>query len=171
MAEFELVVPEGPDGEAVAALNKKLSAAAAAIAVADSSSAKVRLWFMVGIAAATVVATVGLIVSIAASASLATVLTTGAVAVTGLVVGGLMNPLQTVERDIIFRRWSDMITHTYLAQTADPNLRPSELTGVAEAANARFATLATAYAATANKSLETVQVVAKSEQPKQASGT
>ncbi|CRK60869.1 hypothetical protein [Alloactinosynnema sp. L-07] len=159
----ELVVPEGPLGEPVAALNKKLNAAAGAIAMADEGAAKVRLWFMVGIAAATVVATIGLIVAIAASGGIATVLTTGAVAVTGLVVGGLMNPLQTVERDIIFRRWSDMITHTYLAQTADPNLRPSDLTAVAEAANARFAALATAYAATANKSLETVQIVAKKD--------
>ncbi|HVK22607.1 MAG TPA: hypothetical protein VM677_14705 [Actinokineospora sp.] len=160
----ELVVPDDERlAESVVALNKRLTEAAGAIAIADKESAKVRLWFMVGIAGATVAATVGLIISIAASASLATVLTTGAVAVAGLVVGGLMNPLQTVERDIIFRRWSDMITHTYLAQTADGNLTASELTGVAEAANARFAALAAAYAATANKSLETVQIVAKAD--------
>jgi hypothetical protein len=53
----------------------------------------------------------------------------------------------------------DILRLTYLIQASDASLPASKLKTVADDANSRLATLASAYAAVANRSLETLEVV------------
>jgi putative Ig domain-containing protein len=123
----------------------------------EPEASKLRLWFLFTIAAATTLGTVAVIVSIARSAGVAATLSGGAVALAGILVAGLVNPLATVERDVIFRRWSDTILYTYFLQAGDENLPPANLKTVADEASSRFAALGATYATATSKSLETLQ--------------
>jgi len=71
----------------------------------------VRFGFLIGIAVVSVLGTSAVILSIALSAGVAATLSGGAVALTGILVAGLVNPLQTVERDVIFRR---LVRHDFV---------------------------------------------------------
>ena len=153
-----------PEQEAIVKLveefNSSLSRSAARTALFDPIAAKFRFYFLVGMSFLTLVATIALLVVLFTSDDSAKAITAGVALVGVMAVAGFVNPLQTVERDTVFRRWSDMITLTFLTQAADPTLQPSKLTAAADAANARFTALGTAYAGATSKTLETLAVYA-----------
>lgn len=139
-------------------LNLDLLANSAKISKFDPDASKWRFRLMLGMAAASLGGAIVFLILMATSQDGVKVVTSGAVAVGLLLAAGFVNPLQTVERDEIFRRWSDMIVHTFLMQASDPRLQPAKLTAVADAASGRFTALATSYAALANKALESLHV-------------
>jgi putative Ig domain-containing protein len=142
--------------ERIEALNKDLTRAAGAGARFDPTAGVFRFFFVIGLATVTLLATVGLLWVLFTSDETVKTITAGAALVGVLSVAGLVNPLQTVERDTVFRRWSDMIAHTFMIQAADDRLKASRLKAAADDANARFTSLATAYAAATSKTLETL---------------
>jgi hypothetical protein len=142
-------------------VNTSLTTNVKRIAEFDPIAEIYRFVLIAALGMASVVGTLVLLKSLFSGNDAATTITGGAVAISGLLLAGLMNPLQTVERDIIFRRWSDVIVNAFLLQAADQNSAAPKLRAVAEAASAQFASLAGAYAAVANKNLETLQIIAK----------
>ncbi|GGU14121.1 hypothetical protein [Lentzea flava] len=138
--------------------NRSLTHAAGLIPKWDGKAARYRIFFMLFLGLTTAGGTFGLLWAIFTSPDLGKIIGSAAVTVSGLLLAGLVNPLQTMERDIIFRRWADMITMTFLVQAADPDLTPRRLTSAADKASARFAALAGSYAAVANKTLEVLKV-------------
>jgi hypothetical protein len=144
-------------------LNRSLSHAAGLIPKWDGKAARYRIFFMLFLGLTTAGGTFALLWAIFTSPDLGKIIGSAAVAVSGLLIAGLVNPMQTIERDIIFRRWADMITMTFLAQAADSTLPARSLTAAADKASARFAALAGSYAAVANKTLEVLQVNASTD--------
>lgn len=152
-------------------LNVQLANNAKSIAQFDPTASRARFWFTLGMAAISLFGTIFFLIMFAVSDDLAKAITSGAAVVGLLLTAGFVNPLQTVERDALFRRWSDVIAQTYLIQAQDETLPASALKGPADDASARFTSLATAYAAVSNKALETLQIIAKpTEEKKEEEG-
>jgi hypothetical protein len=63
----------------------------------------------------------------------------------------IINPLQTIERDFVYRRWSDLIVTAFLSQLADDNTGFVNIGKAQQLASASFAALATDYASLAGK--------------------
>lgn len=145
--------------KAVESANQNFIADSTSLAKFDPVASKVRLVFTIILASAAVGGTIGFIVAIAMG-DLATTIAGGAVAFGLLLTAGLVNPLQTVERDIIFRRWSDVITHTFLMQASSFTVDPVDLKKPADEASRRFASLAKAYTVCTSQTLDTLQAIA-----------
>lgn len=94
--------------------------------------------------------TIYAILNDAETATVAGVLT----ALGGIVVGAVMNPLQTVERDIIIRRWSDVIISSWAFNVRAGRSPVSALREASE----EFTKLGTTYASITSKTLETVSL-------------
>ncbi|RXZ72798.1 Ig domain-containing protein [Agromyces albus] len=62
-----------------------------------------------------------------------------------LAVALFLNPLQTIERDIVYRRWSDTIVASYYAQFAHDKGRLSDLRLAGRKASEQFALLAVTH--------------------------
>jgi hypothetical protein len=77
-----------------------------------------------------------------------------ALAVIGLVYG--LNPLQTVERDVIYRRWSDTILASFFLQAGSYDARLPEITAAAALASAQYEKLGLVHQATARVSADTL---------------
>lgn len=102
----------------------------------------------------TVGATAALIVSAASDATWAAVASAGAI-VASMAIAGFINPLQTVERDIIVRRWSDVIISGWAADLGGTGT-PRSATRLA---SQEFATLAAAYGVMTGKTLDALSAV------------
>jgi hypothetical protein len=76
--------------------------------------------------------------SIAAGIAAATMLAVLAVAL-------FLNPLQTIERDIVYRRWSDTIVASYYAQVANESADLGDLRLAGRTASEQFALLAVSH--------------------------
>lgn len=155
--DFVIRVQEPPqdaspeEKEAARKANLALSRLTQRLADFDPTAGIIRLLAMVLLAGAT---TVGGIVAIlgAVSDSEATAIAGVLGAVGSLGVGALMNPLQTVERDIIIRRWSDVIISSWAIGLAKGR---SSVSGLRQASE-EFAKLGSTYAALTSKTLETI---------------
>lgn len=142
--------------------NAALHAASRSTAGQDKTSSAVRIAVLVALALGIAAGVVALIVGVLRTEDAATIVTGGAVTIGFAVVGGLINPLQTVERDIVYRRWSDAIAVGFWLRIADSRAGSREIGKVAAEASSQFAALAGAYAANASKTLETLEVMIQS---------
>lgn len=83
-----------------------------------------------------------------------------AASATGMIVSlsivGLMNPLQTIERDIIIRRWSDIIISGWAADLAEERISTGTAT---KRATERYAVLAAAYSTMTSKTLDALSAL------------
>jgi hypothetical protein len=122
--------------------NEALFKLVTSIANDDPWFAIVRFALLGVVSLATVGATVALIIGASSDSTWASIASAGAVVGT-LGIVGLMNPLQTIERDIVVRRWSDVIVAGWAASAAGGST-PRSATRLA---TEEFAALATAYSA------------------------
>jgi hypothetical protein len=112
-------------------------------------------WIVLAVLAlATVASTCALVVSAVKEATWAAAGSAAALVGT-LAVAGWMNPLQTIERDIIIRRWSDVLLTGWAADIAGPG-SPRSAT---RHASDEFVVLCSAYAAMANKTVDAVSAI------------
>lgn len=91
--------------------------------------------------------------------NLAPTIAGGGIFIIGIVIAAVVNPLQTVERDLVFRRWSDLIVSSYLIQFSQ-DVGPAEVGRVAARSSALFATLAKTYSAATSKNVAALTKVA-----------
>jgi hypothetical protein len=139
-------------GEASKKAQSALLGLVTSIATADKGFAKIRFWFVAVLAAGTVGGTVGLVWSVANKDKWAAAASAVAV-VAGLVTAGFVNPLQTIERDIIIRRWSDVITAGWADQAGkDPKVATSD-------AIDGFIKLAAAYAVMTGQTIDALTAI------------
>ena len=118
---------------------------------ADIGFSRARFWFLAGLASVTVGGTLALVISAGTREEWVAAASAAAV-VASLALAGLINPLQTIERDIIIRRWSDVIVSGWggdLATTGSPQTATKRATE-------QFAVLAAAYATITSKTLDTL---------------
>lgn len=123
----------------------------------------------IGIARFVVIATMSLATLVGAGVVLAGLLvpgenlvatiTGGGIFLIGILIAAVVNPLQTVERDFVFRRWSDLIVSSYLIQFSQ-DIGPSEVARVASRSSSMFAVLAKAYATATSKNVAALTKVA-----------
>lgn len=95
-----------------------------------------------------------LITSQKASENPLPVIATSAVVVVALLFAGWVNPLQTIERDMVFRRWSDNIVATWVLEVTHFKAGPEQVEQAGHRAALRFAQLATSYSAAAAKATD-----------------
>lgn len=83
-----------------------------------------------------------------------------AASATGMIVSlsivGLLNPLQTIERDIIIRRWSDIIISGWAADLAEAKVTTGTAT---QRATDRYAVLAAAYSTMTSKTIDALSAL------------
>lgn len=78
-----------------------------------------------------------------------------------VVVAGLVNPLQTIERDVVIRRWSDVILSTFYLQAGSWDVRVNaEYRKIAARASKDFAAMAVALGAAQGKTLDALVAIA-----------
>jgi hypothetical protein len=163
-----LVPPPG----ASAADIKEIEAFNSALRSVTKSLTRNDVWIGVGrtvvlfvLAAATVASGVALILSIpSAATSPAATIVSGAGVLASLTFGTLINPLQTVERDVVYRRWSDTIINSFVMQVAGQSELP-ELRAASQLASDQFAALAASYSALAGKASPTAVTPAAPASP------
>lgn len=142
-----------PDSEKEAAqqANKALSGLTRRLAELDPTASRIRFGAVLLLALGAVTGAIVAIVAALKGSDAATI--AGVLSSLGsLAVGALMNPLQTVERDIIIRRWSDVIVSSWALSIAAGRPPASALRQASE----EFGKLCSAYAALTSKSLETI---------------
>ena len=139
------------------ATDRTIYASIARLAKLDPSLSVARSLTVIAISLITVGGTVGVVAIGLTSKDLAGIIVSGSVVLLGLLFAGFVNPLQTVERDIVFRRWSDMIVNAFAVELVSS--RNPE--AAADAANRRFKSLATSYGALASKATEALTAMAK----------
>lgn len=89
------------------------------------------------------------------------VVVSGAIVIVSLLFAGWTNPLQTLERDMVFRRWSDVIVSSFVMGAGSWRAGPKQIEAAATAASTRFSALAVAYSALASKSGDVLTDLAK----------
>lgn len=138
------------------AFNTKAFTFVGGIAAEDKVSAAWRRWVLHALAFISVVG--GLLLAWAALANenpwVAGVVGVAALAVLGLIYG--YNPLQTIERDIIYRRWSDTILASFYMQAGFYDTRLPEIQSAATLASEQFATLGLVHQTAARVTPETL---------------
>lgn len=149
-------------------LNVALWKSAASIVKTDRSATWQRWAAMLIIAAGTVFAGVGLLRGLENDdkgiAAISAAPFIGAVALTVFV-----NPLATIERELFFRRWSDVILAGWAAEIA-PNTATVDSSAATAAASSQFAALAATYASIHAKTVDglatiTTTAVAAADKP------
>ncbi|MGW4930597.1 hypothetical protein ACWEOH_15745 [Agromyces sp. NPDC004153] len=76
-----------------------------------------------------------------------------------LAVALFLNPLQTIERDIVYRRWSDTIIASYYAQIADDTADLRDLRLAGRRASEQFALLAVTHEKVATGSAAAITAI------------
>ncbi|MCS5734271.1 Ig domain-containing protein [Herbiconiux daphne] len=79
-----------------------------------------------------------------------------------LLLAGFINPLQTIERDVVFRRWSDLIVAGFFLQAGDWDAHLSDMRLATRNATAGFAILATAHGRASRRVTDTLASIVKS---------
>jgi len=159
LADFvipQIAVPDSAsdaEKDAAEAANVSLSKLVKGLADLDPELSKFRTATMAVIALVSVVGALATIIGAVRGEEAATIAGTVA-SLGGLVVGAVMNPLQTVERDIVIRRWSDVIVSSWAAALASGRTPMSSL----QQASREFEKLGATYAALTSKTLETVSL-------------
>ena len=112
----------------------------------DKSIGRVRTTVLFVLATITILSGLSLLASVIAQSTPATIAASVSV-VASIALSLLANPLQTVERDVVFRRWSDSIVGAFLVQTASYEADFPRLVAAGKQASQEFATLAASYTA------------------------
>jgi hypothetical protein len=129
----------------VATFNAQALAYVGGLTRDDRQTARRRWFWTVVISAALVVLSFVLAVIALLVRSDAGAVAAAAVIVAVVVIAGFANPLQTIERDVVFRRWSDMIVGSYYLEVASQDITPEAMRQAAADASAQFAVLAAAH--------------------------
>lgn len=159
LADFiipQVAVPESASDRekaAAEAANVSLSKLVKGLADLDPKLSMFRIGTVAVIAFVSVVGAIATIIGAVRESEAAAIAGTVA-ALGGLIVGAVMNPLQTVERDIVVRRWSDVIVSSWAASLAAGR---SPATALRQASK-EFEKLGAAYAALTSKTLETISL-------------
>ena len=146
--------------QSVIKFNRSAAEIVAKLGKEDGKQGVRRAWTLIGLSATLVLGTLAIIWGvatadgtdklIAAIPGLAVVLATFAVV-------GLVNPLQTIERDFVFRRWSDIIMASFLLQAGSWDPADNAQLRLASARSTKdFAALAIAYSTSTGKTLDTL---------------
>lgn len=132
---------------------------------ADERASRQRWAVMVILAVLTVGGTLAIIAGIMLASSTETitvVLSSAGVVITTLVVAGVTNPLQTIERDLVVRRWSDVILSSFYLQAGSFDLKENaEWRRSAARASKDFAALAAVLGAAHGRTLDALLAVLK----------
>lgn len=105
-------------------------------------------------------AIVGSVFFIDGPEKLAVTIPAAAVVIALLAVAGLVNPLQTVERDVVFRRWSDVIMAAFMLQAGSYDMRDNiGYRRAVKQASTDFAALAVAYGAATGKTVDALAAI------------
>ncbi|MEO5922095.1 MAG: Ig domain-containing protein [Pseudolysinimonas sp.] len=150
----------------ITAFNESMRNAAAGLTRDDRSIGRVRFAIVVLLSLATLVgAGVVALAVLTPDEQAVEVITGGSIFLIALLVAAVMNPLQTVERDFVFRRWSDSIVANQLIQLSmdSDNLNVAALSA---RTSRQFAQLATSYASLASKNTNALVKLAGSIAPK-----
>lgn len=159
LADFiipQVAVPESASErqkEAAEAANVSLSKLVKGLADLDPKLSTFRTGTVTVIALVSVAGAIATIIGAAQESEAAAIAGTVA-ALGGLLVGAVMNPLQTVERDIVVRRWSDVIVSSWATSLAAGR---SPATALRQASR-EFEKLGATYAALTSKTLETISL-------------
>ncbi len=142
----------------------------------DQAAAVVRRWVTVGLVSLLTVGGLAIaawaMMSELTAASVAALV--GVFAVLGIAL--FINPLQTIERDVVYRRWSDQILAGFYTQLADNQADLRAIRLASRNASKEFALLATAYTQNASHAADTIAKVvgateAEEEEEEQAPTT
>lgn len=143
--------------------NRKALNLVADIGDADKIASRQRFVVMVILAVVVVGGTLAIIAGIMLASNAETisvVLASSGVIITTLVVAGITNPLQTIERDVVVRRWSDVILSSFLLQAGSFDLKDNaEYRRTAARASKDFAALAAVLGAAHGRTLDALLAV------------
>jgi hypothetical protein len=154
--------PNDPRAKAIDQFNAAALTFATRIGKDDEKSRKQRSIAVLVLASVLVLGTFAVIALIVTQDDAATAIA-AAVAVVGvLAVAGFVNPLQTIERDIVYRRWSDVITASFFLQAGDYHASLKDLRRATRQATADFAVLAASHGRVSARTLQAIESVAAS---------
>ena len=146
--------------QSVIKFNRSAADIVAKLGTEDGKQGTRRAWTLIGLSATLVLGTLALIWGVATADGadkLLAALPGLAVVLATFAVVGLVNPLQTIERDFVFRRWSDIIMASFLLQAGSWDPADNAQLRLASARSTKdFAALAIAYGTSTGKTLDTL---------------
>jgi ABC-type multidrug transport system fused ATPase/permease subunit len=152
-----LSAAEAAEAARIRRINLQLLRVSVRLAQDDATIGRVR-FVMIAIMSLGTLVVGAAFVFIAASTpgNIAALSVTGGITALALASVFFVNPLQTVERDMVFRRWSDAIMSSFIDQIAADSTGFKEIGEAQGIATRSFALLAASYASTAGKADDTL---------------